>query len=171
MPPLSILCFSLSFSKQNPWLLPLVSLKSSLNWPKIWNSLLLQYNQINRWWTFVTGIKIFTPNKLLISIVLIWYLPIVNLLSFLPVLMHCCIQDFFFLEMIHVLLLLFIWYCYMSDATEYVFRRSEIKTHIFLNLRQPWCQYRKNTISKNGFSKKSLHTALIYIPSRVQLTV
>ena len=41
----------------------------------------------------------------------------------------------------------------MSDSTEYIFRGSEIKTHIFLNLRQPWCQYRKN-ISKNGFSKK-----------------
>ena len=35
-----------------------------------------------------TGINIFTRNNLMISIVLIWYLPIVNLLSFLPVLMH-----------------------------------------------------------------------------------
>ena len=116
--PLLAFCvfLSLSFSKQNPWLLSLVSLKSSLNWPKIWNSLLLQYNQIDRWGTFVTGIKIFTRNKLIISVVLIWYLPIVNLLSFLLVLAHCCIQDFFFCgndsysaNVFYMVLMLHVW--------------------------------------------------------------
>ena len=41
-----------------------------------------------------------------ISFVLIWYFPIVNLLSFLPI---WCIQDDFFV-MFRVLLLYFIWY-------------------------------------------------------------
>ena len=40
------------------------------------------------WGNFVTGIKIFTRNNLIIFIVLIWHLLIVNLLSFLPVLTY-----------------------------------------------------------------------------------
>ena len=80
--------WSLSFSTQNSTSLLLVSLKSPLNWPKIWNGLLLQNKQIVKWGNLVTGIKIFTWNNLIICIVLIWYLPILNLLSFLPVLMH-----------------------------------------------------------------------------------
>ena len=59
----------------------LVSLKSPLNWSKIWKSLLLQNNKILLFWeNFVTSIKIFTQNNLIISIVLTWYLPMVNLL-------------------------------------------------------------------------------------------
>ena len=68
---------SFSFSTQN-----------TLNWPKIQNGLLLQNIKIVKRGNFVTGIKIFTGNNLIISIVFIWYLPVVNLLSFLPVLMH-----------------------------------------------------------------------------------
>ena len=92
---LSHSCFflSLSSSMQNPQFLLLVSLKSSLNWPKIQNDLLLQNNQIVKWGNFVTGIKIFTWNNLMISIVLIWYLPIANLLLFLPVLTY--LRSFF----------------------------------------------------------------------------
>ena len=66
----------------------LVSLKSPLNWPKIQNDLLLQNNHIVKRGNFVIGIKIFTWNNLIISIVLIWCLPIVNLLSFLLVLTY-----------------------------------------------------------------------------------
>ena len=80
--------WSLSFSTQNSTSLLLVSLKSPLNWPKIRNGLLLQNKQIVKRGNLVTGIKIFTWNNLIICIVLIWYLPILNLLSFLPVLMH-----------------------------------------------------------------------------------
>ena len=58
----------------------LVSLKSPLNWSKIWKSLLLQNNKIVKRENFVTSIKIFTQNNLIISIVLTWYLPMVNLL-------------------------------------------------------------------------------------------
>ena len=83
-----VFSFSLSLSMQNPQFLPLVSLKSSLNWPKIRNGLLFQNNQIVKSGNFVTGIKIFTQNNLIISILLIWYLPIVNLLLFLPVLIY-----------------------------------------------------------------------------------
>ena len=61
--------------------------KAPLNWPKIQNSLLLKNNHIVKWGNFVTSIKISTQNNL-ISVVLIWYLLIVNLLSFLLVLMH-----------------------------------------------------------------------------------
>ena len=52
------------------------------------NSLLLQNNQIVKRGNFVTGTKIFTRKNLIISIVLIWYLRLVNLLSFLPVLTY-----------------------------------------------------------------------------------
>ena len=79
--------FSLSFSTQNPQFLPLVSLKSPLNWSNIWKSLLLQINnKIVKRGNFATDIKIFTRKNLIISIVLILYLPIVNLLSLLSLL-------------------------------------------------------------------------------------
>ena len=52
------------------------------------NGLLLWNNQIVKRGNFVTGTKIFTRKNLIISIVLIWYLPKVNLLYFLPVLMY-----------------------------------------------------------------------------------
>ena len=45
-------------------------------WQKIRNGLLLQNNQIVKQGNFVTGIKIFTRNNLIISIVLMWHLPI-----------------------------------------------------------------------------------------------
>ena len=86
---LTILSFlSISFSMWNMQFLLLVSLEKPLNWANIWNGLLLQNNKIVKWGGFVTGIKIFTGNNLVISIVLIWYLPMLNLLSFLPVLTH-----------------------------------------------------------------------------------
>ena len=77
--------FSLSFSTQTTQFLPLVSFKKFLNWPKIRNGLLLQNNEIVMQGNFDIDIKIFTGKNFKISIVLIWYLPIVNLLSFLPV--------------------------------------------------------------------------------------
>ena len=64
------------------------------NWPKIQHSLFLQNNQIVERGNFVTGIKIFTRNKLIVPIGLRWYLPIVNLLSSF---LFCRIQDNFFL--------------------------------------------------------------------------
>ena len=86
---LGICIFSLTFFlNTKPPILLLGSLKSPLNWPKIWNGLLLQNNQIVERGNFVTGIKIFTRNNLDFSIVLIWYLSIVNLLSCLPVLTY-----------------------------------------------------------------------------------
>ena len=86
---LGICIFSLPFFlNTKPPILLLVSLKSSLNWPKIRNGLLLQNNQIVERGNFVTGIKIFTWNNLNFSIVLIWYLSIVNLISCLPVLTY-----------------------------------------------------------------------------------
>ena len=52
---LAILVFSLPFSStQNPQLLPLVSLKSPLNWQKIRNGLLLQNNQTVKQGNFVS---------------------------------------------------------------------------------------------------------------------
>ena len=81
---LAIGVFSIPFFlNANPQVLPLISVKSSLSWPKIRNGLLLQNNQIVKRGNFVTGIKIFTRNNL-ISIVFIWHLPLVNVLSFLP---------------------------------------------------------------------------------------
>ena len=86
---LDICIFSLTFFlNTKPPILLLGSLKSPLKWPKIWNGLLLQNNQIVERGNFVTGIKIFTQNNLNFSIVLIWYLSIVNLLSCLPVLTY-----------------------------------------------------------------------------------
>ena len=55
---------------------------------KIQNGILLQNNQIVKQGNFVTGMKLFTPNNLIISIMLIWYLPTVNLPLFLPLLKY-----------------------------------------------------------------------------------
>ena len=79
--------FSLSFSTQNSQLLQLVSLKSPLDWPKIWKGLLWQNNKIIMQENFATSIKMFTQNNLIMPIVW-WYLPLVNLLSFFPILMN-----------------------------------------------------------------------------------
>ena len=79
---------SFSFSMQNTQVLPLVSLKKNLNWPNIQNSLFLQNDKIIKRANFVTGLKIFTGNTLIVSTVFIWHLPIVSLLSLLPVLTH-----------------------------------------------------------------------------------
>ena len=129
---------SLSFSMQNPQFLLLVSLKSPLNWPKIENGLLLQNNQIAQWRNFVTGIKRFTWNDLIFVIVLIWYLPIVNLLSSLPVL--TCSRKF-----------LCKWfkfcYCvlygtnvtYLTPQNKFLDNLRYQKLNIFLTPRQPWC--------------------------------
>ena len=62
---LTIGVFSIPFFlNANPQVLLLISGKSSLNWPKIRNGLLLQNNQIVKRGNFVTGIKIFTRNNL-----------------------------------------------------------------------------------------------------------
>ena len=82
---LAIRVFSLLFSTSSPKFLPLVSLKSSLNWPKIRNGFLLQNKQIVKWWNFVKNIKIFTRNNFhCVDMIL----AMVNLLSFLFVLTH-----------------------------------------------------------------------------------
>ena len=74
----------LSFSMQDTQFLTLVSLKKPLNWPKIWNGFFLQNNKIVKRGKFVTGIKIFIGNNLIIFIMFIWYLPIVNVLYSFP---------------------------------------------------------------------------------------
>ena len=67
---LTVLVFSLPFFlKANPKFLLLVSLKSPLNWSKIQKGLLLQNNKIVKPGNLVTGIKIFTSNNWIISIV------------------------------------------------------------------------------------------------------
>ena len=86
---LAILFFflSLSFLTQNSQFLLMVSLKSNLNWPR---SEMVSFCKITRLLsreTLLQGIKIFTQNNFIISIVLIWYLPLVDLLSFFLVLM------------------------------------------------------------------------------------
>ena len=86
--------------------------KKTLNWPKIQNGLFLQNSKIVKWGNFVTGIKIFTGNNLINSIVFKWYLPIVNLLSFFPIFMH---SRYFFVNyansvtLFYMVLMLRIW--------------------------------------------------------------
>ena len=71
----SCVFFSLSFSTQNTQFLQLVSSKIPLNWRKIQNGLFLQNNKIVKQGNFVTAIKIFTGNNLIISIVFIHSFP------------------------------------------------------------------------------------------------
>ena len=93
----------------------LVCLKSPLNWPKIQNDLLLQNNHIVKRGNFVIGIKIFTWNNLIISIVLIWYLPVVDCYhSFL----FWCIQDNFFCKWFKFCYCVLYGTSYMFDSTE-----------------------------------------------------
>ena len=80
-----------SLLTQNPQFLPLVSLKSPLDWPKIRHGLLLQNNQIVNNWT--------------ISIGMIWYLPIVNLLSC----QHVFVNDSPSVTVFYTVLMLCIW--------------------------------------------------------------
>ena len=70
------------------------------------------FAKIVKWGNFVTGIKIFTQNNLIISIVLTWYLPIVNLALFLPVLTHSrqfFVNDSNSVTLFYMLLMLHIW--------------------------------------------------------------
>ena len=81
------------FLKVKSPILLLVSLKSPLNWPKLWKGLFFS-KKIVKQGNFVPGIKSIYMNNLIISIMLIWYLPIVNLLSFF-LFLFWCIQDIF----------------------------------------------------------------------------
>ena len=81
-------------------------------------------SQATQWQNkFVTGIKVFTQNDLTVFVVLIWYLPIVNLLSFLSVLTD---WGYFFvnysssLTLFWMILMLCIWLHRIS------FRRSKV---------------------------------------------
>ena len=126
----------------------LVSLKSPLNWSKIWESLLLWNNKIVKRENFVTGIKIITQNNLIISIVLTWYLPIVNLLCI------CYAFQIFFCK----------WYkfCYSAlygaNVTYFTWENNIFEdlwcSKVIIFLPAPQCWYRKITISKNGVPKK-----------------
>ena len=108
--------------------------KAPLNWPKIQNGLLWQNNQIAKRENFVTGIKMFIQTNLSIFIVLIWYLPIVNLVSFLPILTY---SRYFFCK----------WFkfCYGALYSSNVMHLTPQNKFLedfptFLTPRQPWCQ-------------------------------
>ena len=108
-------------------------------WPPFPNNQIVKLAKIRqRSKIFMSGMKIFIRNYLIISIVLM--LLANSKFAITPSRFDALKKNF--LLMIQVLFLCFIWYlCYVFDSTEYVFRGSEIlKTRNFLTPRQPWCR-------------------------------
>ena len=94
------------------------------------------FAKIVKWGNFVTGIKIFTQNNLIISIVLTWYLPIVNLALFLPFLTH---SRYFFCKWFKFCYFIL----YVTNVTyltpQNMFLEDLRYSRNFLIPRQPWC--------------------------------
>ena len=122
-----ILNFCRWFIWKDPWTDPKYEMDSFFKQPD---------SQATQWQNkFVTGIKVFTQNDLTVCVVLIWYLPIVNLLSFLSVLTH---WGYFFvnysssLTLFWMILMLCIWLHRIS------FRRSKVLKTCSRTFRQSW---------------------------------
>ena len=128
---------SLSFSTQNPQLLPLIYLKRPLNWPKIRNGLLFQTTRFSS--DTVTKQICYRHksvySKWLNSLCCVDMILAVNLLSFLSVLTH---WGYFFvnysssLTLFWMILMLCIWLHRIS------FRRSKVLKTCSRTFRQSW---------------------------------
>ena len=143
-----------SFSTQSSQLFQLICFNKDLNKSK--RAFFVKYQNLNQG-KFETDIKLFLRNNLLMSIVLVWFLLIVNLLSFFPVLTHSN-SKFYYVKVV---------IGSVFDSSKYVFRGSKtLKTSKF-----SFQQREKKTmvISKICYSKKPLNTATLMVASNWEI--